>query len=420
MKKHSFKELIQNLALKKFRIVLFLGISAGLPLMLVFSTVKIWLRREGVELETIGYFSWLTIPYSINFLWAPFLDHLYFNKWGRRRTWIYLTQLGLCFSMLFIGFFDPQSGLLSIMICTFLIALFSATQDIAIDAYRREIMTDDEQGIGASLYVYGYRLGMLVSSGFGLWVVDPETLGLSFAQMYQVMGLIMLLLMSVTFFSKEPEKKQIKEKSFIAVVINPFKEFLTRPMAIKMLLFVLFFKLGDGIAGSLYGTFYVDLGYSNKMIAEVTKGVGFLSTMAGLGVGASCMYLWGINRCLLSFGLLQAVSTAAFALLPLIGKSYLSLALIVSFEDFSSGLGTTASVAFISSITNKYYTATQYALLASLAAFGRTFFSGFAGSLVESIGYQNFFLFCSFIALPGLFLAMEMRKLERGQESSST
>ncbi len=412
MSKHSIKDLLSNLTTKKFRTILFLGISAGLPLMLVFSTVKIWLRREEIDLSTIGYFSWLTIPYSINFLWAPLLDNIYSKKLGRRRGWLYLSQFGLSCSMLLMGFFHPTESLLGIIIMTFLIALFSATQDIAVDAYRTEALSDDEQGIGASLYVYGYRVGMLISSGFGLWMVDPQTLDVSFGQMYQIMGLLMLVLMTNTYFASEPPMLKQDSKGIVQAVFLPFKEFFTREGALIMFFFVLLFKVGDGIAGSMYGTYYVDLEYSNKVIAEVTKGVGFISTMAGLGVGASLMYIWGIRRCLVLFGVLQALSTLFFAFLPNLGFGYLPLACVVSFEDFSSGLGTTAMVAFISSISNKMYTATQYALLASLAALGRTFFAGFSGDLVKSVGYQNFFFFCSFIAIPGLFLAYKISKQE--------
>lgn len=409
--KHGLKELFTKLlSVKKFRTVFMLGISAGLPLMLVFSTVKIWLRRENIEISTIGYFSWLTIPYSINFLWAPLLDNLYSKLLGRRRGWIFIGQIGLVISLLFMGFFNPNSSLLGITLCTFLISVFSATQDIAIDAYRSEIMDDEEQGIGSSLYVYGYRVGMLLSSGFGLWMVDPDTFNLSFAQMYQIMGLIMLCLLAVTYFADEPTVKVEKAKSFTEAIIIPFKEFFTREMAFTIFFFVFLFKIGDGMASSIYGPYYVDLAFTNKTIAEVTKGIGFISTMSGLAVGASLMYMWGINRCLVLFGLFQAASTAMFSALPLLGSTKLALAFIVGFEDFSSGLGTTAMVAFISSIADKRFTATQYALLASLAALGRTLFSGFSGDIVASIGYSAFFIGCALLAIPGLILAHRIQK----------
>jgi len=421
-KKHSIQELLRNLILvKKFRVVFGLGISAGLPLMLVFSTVKIWLRREDIDISTIGYFSLLTLPYSINFLWAPLLDNIYIKALGRRRAWIFIAQFGLGVSLLSIGLFDPKSSLMGVIIFTFLISLFSATQDIAVDAYRTEVMNDEEQGIGGSLYVYGYRVGMLLSSGFGLWMVSPETFDLSFAQMYQLMGLFMFLLMGVTFYGTEPAVKIQKAKSFVDAVFVPFKEFFSRDLALTIFFFVLLFKVGDGMASSVYGAYYVDLGFDNKIIAEVTKGIGFFSTMAGLAVGASMMYIFGINRCLVGFGLLQALSTGLFAILPMLmtnlGSKY-GLMLIVGFEDFSSGLGTTAMVAFISSMADKRFTATQYALLASLAALGRTLFSGFSGKIVEltsdnpdNLDYTFLFIFCAILAIPGLFLARRIQKL---------
>ena len=427
-KKHSFKELLLALKKKKFFIILMFGISAGLPLMLVASTVKIWLRRSDIDIKSISYMSWLMLPWSFNFLWAPFLDNFFIKKFGRRRTWIALSQLGLATSMAAISFTNPNDNIFYLALCAFGIAVSSATQDVAIDAYRREIMEDDEQGIGASLYVYGYRVGMLIASGFGLWIVDPNTWNFSFNQMFLVMSVIALLMLLATFWADEPVAEHVAEKKTLhTVVIEPFKEFLTRKLAFTILFFVFFFKFGDGVASSLYSTFYVDMGYSNKVIAEVTKGIGFFSSMAGLAVGASVIYVLGIFRSLIIFGTLQALSTAMFAILPIFGASWWSLAFVVAFEDFSSGLGTTAMVSFLSVMANRRYTATQYALLASLAAIGRTFFSGFAGHAIDLFkglfsstsesmqlmgSYQLFFIFCGLLAIPGLVLALRIIKNE--------
>lgn len=427
-KKHSLKELFFALKKKKFFVVLMLGISAGLPLMLVASTIKIWLRREEIDIKSIAYMSWLMLPWSFNFLWAPFLDNFFVKKFGRRKTWILISQIGLSLSMLAVSFTNPNESILLLVLSAFFIALSSATQDVAIDAYRREIMDDEEQGIGASLYVYGYRVGMLIASGFGLWIVDPNTWNFSFNQMFILMSLIASLMIIVTLWADEPHAISVNEKkTFNTIVIEPFKEFLTRKLAYTILFFVVFFKFGDGLAGSLYSTFYVDLGFSNKVIAEVTKGIGFFSTMGGLAVGASLIYVLGIFRSLIFFGVLQALSTAMFSLLPMFGTSWWGLAFVVAFEDFSSGLGTTAMVSFISVMANRRYTATQYALLASLAAIGRTLFSGLAGHAINYFksfythldqvqmlisGYQIFFIFCAILAIPGLFLAIRIIKNE--------
>lgn len=427
--KHSFKELLLSLKKKKFFVILMFGISAGLPLMLVASTVKIWLRREGLDLKSISYISWLMIPWSINFLWAPLLDNFFLKKIGRRKSWIILAQLGLGISLFTISTSSPHSSITLLCMSALAIAIFSATQDVAIDAYRREIMSDDEQGIGASLYVYGYRIGMLIASGFGLWIVDPETWNFSFNQMFFLMGCLCFFMILVSLWASEPKAVQDNSvKNFTTIVIDPFKEFLTRKLAFTVLFFVVLFKFGDGVASSLYGAFYVDMGFTNKIIAEVTKGIGFASTMAGLAVGASVIYLLGIFRCLIIFGLFQAMSTAFFAMLPILGASWWGLAAIVAFEDFSSGLGTTAMVSFLSVMANRRYTATQYALLASLAAIGRTFFSGFAGHLIDffkslgsgveeqaqlMLGYQYFFIFCGLLAIPGLILALKIIRNEK-------
>jgi PAT family beta-lactamase induction signal transducer AmpG len=418
--KHSFKELVSNLLkVKKFRVVFALGISAGLPLMLVFSVVKIWLRRDGVDISTIGYFSWLTFPYSVNFCWAPLLDNIYSSKLGRRRGWIFLAQFGLSLSMILIGFFNPRTSLLGITLFTFLISFFSATQDIAIDAYRTEIMDDEEQGVGGSLYVYGYRIGMLLSSGVGLSLVDPKSLNITFNQLFQILGCLMFLLTFITYYADEPQVVKEKAKSFFDAVFVPFKEFFTRDFAFTIFFFVLLFKVGDGMASSVYSAYYVDMGFSNLEIGAITKGIGFFSTMAGLAIGASLMYMFGINKCLVGFGFMQAVSTGAFAILPklmTILGSKTALGIIIGFEDFSSGLGTTAMVAFISSMADKRFTATQYALLASLAALGRTLFSGFSGKIVEltssnpeNLDYTFLFIFCALLAIPGLILARRIQ-----------
>jgi PAT family beta-lactamase induction signal transducer AmpG len=425
-KKHSLKDLLTALKKKRFFVVFILGMSAGLPIMLVASALKIWLRREGIELSTVGFISWLMVPYSFNFLWAPLLDNFFVQKFGRRRSWILFGQLGIGLSLFLISISSPTASLTFLVLSGVLMAFFSATQDVAIDAYRREIMDDEEQGIGAALYVYGYRLAMLYANGFGVWIVDKETWDWSFNQMFLLMAITAIVLSAITFFADEPRAESHEgEKSLHTMVVLPFKEFLTRKMAFTILFFIFLFKFGDGVASSMYSTYYVDLGYTNKVIAEVTKVFGSVSGFVGLAVGASIVYMVGIFRSLILFGVFQALSTAAFALLPILGKGLIPLGVVVFFEDFSSALGTIAMVSFMSVMADKRFTATQYALLASLAAMGRTIFSGFAGALIEWIqgfyavpeealipSYQYFFVICGVIAIPGLLLALRIIKNE--------
>ncbi len=410
------REFKTAMSAKRMWINLLFGFSAGLPIMIVFSVVKIWARREGVDLGTIGLMGIVALPYSLNFLAGPLLDGVTPSKMGRRRSWLLITQLGLALSMFSLGLCDPVSSMSLVALVTLAIAIFGATQDVVIDAYRREILPDEEIGIGSSLYVYGYRVAMLVTSGFGLWLASPETLGLELSQVFQVLAVIMLFCTSFTFIADEPEVKEKSPESLKEAVVDPFLEFIERSglkSALIILAFIFFFKFGDALVGTMLGTFYVDMGYTNKTIAEVTKFIGFFSTMAGLGVGSMAIYRFGVTPCLFTFGLLQCISTSLFVLLTTeaLKGTWKGLALVIGFEDFSSGLGTTALIAFMATMTNKKYTATQYALFASLAALGKTLFGSGAGYLVESLGYVSFFFMGSVLALPGLALIGLMTKI---------
>ncbi len=409
-------DILNVLKEKRMWINLLFGFSAGLPIMLVLSIVKIWARREGIELSTIGLLGWISLPYSLNFLMGPILDRFILFKMGRRRSWILTVQIGLAISIFSIGFCSPKLSMSTLSIIALLVAIFSATQDVAIDAYRREILLDKEIGMGSSLYVYGYRVAMLVSSGGGLWLVDPSTLNLTFSQVFHIMGLLMGIGIITTFISNEPKISSSSIPSTIkSAVIKPFKDFIKQKgikPALIILSFIFFYKFGDALAGTMLGPFYVDMGYSNKVIAEVTKGIGFFSSMGGLAVGAIAIFKWGIVPCLFLFGILQCISTSLFSILLFenLHQTWQALALVVGFEDFSSGLGTTALVSFMATMTNKQYTATQYALFASLAALGKTLFGGFSGYIVEAIGFEFFFYIGSILAIPGLYLAYIINK----------
>ena len=405
----SLRGILRSLRSKRMFVILLLGFSSGLPYMLMASSLKIWLRREGVDLSTIGYISWVMMPYSLNFLWAPLLDRFVPSSLGRRRSWILIAQLGLIAGFVGLGFAQPSESLNLIIGLAIAVSFFSATQDIGIDAYRRESLSDSEQGLGASIVVYGYRTGMLVASGLGLWVVDPETLGLSFNQMFLIMAAFMLVGMATTFFCSEPKTEHELPTTFYQSVIEPFLEFFQRDGVLRALLilsFVLCFKMGDAFAAAMTPAFYVDTGYSPAQIAEAAKGVGFISSMLGLFLGGLAIYKLGVIRSLLGFGILQAISTAAFPLLQWANDSWWALAGVVALEDLSSGMGTAALVAFMSLLANKRYTATQYALLSSLASFGRTILSGFSGDLAERVGYTAFYLIGGAMAIPGILLLL--------------
>ncbi|WP_413291810.1 AmpG family muropeptide MFS transporter [Bdellovibrio sp. HCB185ZH] len=404
------KNILKDLFSKHMLIVLFLGFASGLPLALTGGTLKTWLAREQVDISTIGYFSWVGLSYSLKFLWSPLLDRYTLFKVGRRRSWMMATQIAIMASLLFLGTLSPLNNLSLMAIMAVLIAFFSATQDIAIDAYRREILSNQELGLGSSLNIYGYRIAMLVSGGLGIGMVGNEFWPISWGQLYFLMAAIMGIGLLTTFFAPEPKLDSPPPKSLYQAAVEPFAEFLRRPGAAYILLFVLLFKLGDALAGALLQPFYVQMGFTNADIGLVAKVFGTASSLVGLFFGGIAIYYIGIYRSLWVFGILQAISTAAFAVLTFTGNALVPFAAVIVFEDISTGMATAAFVAFMAALSNKKYTATQYAILSSVATLGRTFFSGFTGDLVKHLGWANFFYACALIAIPGLLMLIGMKK----------
>ncbi len=412
MSRHSMKELMRLLLTKRMLTVTLLGFSSGLPIMVVYGSIKLWLKREEIDLSTIGYFSWIAIPYSYNFLWAFLFDRFVpIKSLGRRRSWLLITQIFLTVVFYLLSLGSPTQDLSYILIVSFLLCFFSASQDVAVDAYRNEILSKDELGVGASFGVYGYRIAMWVASGFGIWVVDKETWNWSFNQMFVMLAGFMAVGLLTTFWADEPQNTEPPQTSFKDTVILPFTEFLKRDQAFIMLIFIFLFKFGDSIAGSMNRPFYADVGFSNKDIGEIASTLGLFSSLLGLIVGGSIIYRLGQLKGLWISGVLQAISTGCYTLLVFF-PSKLSFAFVVFFEDMTSGMGTAALVAFMGALVNKRFTATQYALFASLASLGRTLFSGFAGDLIEFLntlspelangGYAYFYFLCMIFALPGL------------------
>lgn len=410
----------QEIFSKKMLVIFLLGFSSGLPLLLTGGTLKTWLAREQVDITTIGYFGWVGLAYSLKFIWAPLLDRFTLFKMGRRRSWMLATQICLAALITSIGFFDPKVSLMSMALFATLVAFFSATQDIAIDAYRREYLKDEELGFGSSMNMYGYRIAMLVSGGLGIGLVNSESWGLTWSQLYYVMGACMLIGVVATIWAPEPKVTEAPPKNLMLAVVGPFQEFLQRDGAFVFLFFVFLFKLGDALSAAMLNPYYVYVGFQNTDIGLIAKTFGLASSMVGLFLGSTLMYYIGIYRSLWIFGVFQALSTAAFALLSFTGPQNWALATTVIFEDISSGMGNAAFIAFISSITNKRYTATQYAILSSIATLGRNFFSGFSGVLVKDLGWVNFYFFCALIAVPGLLMLLKLRRYETPKEASTT
>jgi PAT family beta-lactamase induction signal transducer AmpG len=404
---------------KKMLVLFLLGFSSGLPLLLTGGTLKTWLARENVDISMIGYFSWVGMAYSLKFIWAPFLDRFTLFRMGRRRSWMITTQVALIACIAGIGFYDPKFSLSTMALLAVLTGFFSATQDIAIDAYRREYLKNEELGFGSSMNMYGYRIAMLVSGGIGIGLVGSSVVNLTWSELYFIMALLMGIGVLATIWAPEPDTHVPPPKTLASAVIDPFREFLQRDGAYVMLLFVFLFKLGDALSGAMLNPYYVQVGYGNADIGLIAKTFGMTSSMVGLFLGSTVIYYIGIYRSLWVFGILQALSTAGFALLMYTGPQNWALAVTVMFEDLSSGMGSAAFIAFISTLTNRRYTATQYAILSSIATLGRNFFSGFSGDMVKSLGWVNFYYTCGLIAIPGMLMLLLIRKYQTPLEEET-
>jgi len=383
---------------------LLMGFSCGLPLLLTISVLQAWMKEEGVDLTVIGLMALVGLPYTVKFLWAPFLDRFTLPFLGRRRGWMLVSQIMLMLVICWLGLTSPTKNPWLVAFVAFLVTFFSASQDIIVDAYRREDLSDEELGLGSSLYINGYRLGMLLASGGGLIMADH----MSFSSVYIIMGLCMLPGIITTIFSPEPENPAGTPKTIQDAVLLPLKEYFSRNGAWWILAFILLYKIGDTMASAMTTPFYLDIGFSKSEIGTVVKLFGFWATIAGSLVGGIMMLRLGINRSLWIFGALQALSTAGFAVLAEIGHSIAALSTVIAFENLSSGMGTAAYVAFMASITNKKFTATQYALLSSLMGIPRVLASAPTGYFAKHMGWMSFFIMCTLIAIPGILLLLRV------------
>ncbi len=386
-------------------VALLMGFSSGLPLLLTGSVLQAWMTREGVDLGTIGLFALVGLPYTLKFLWAPLLDRFSLPLLGRRRGWLLLIQASLMVSIAALGWTHPAQSPLIVAVVAWLVTFFSSSQDIVIDAYRREALSDRELGLGASLYVNGYRVGMLLASGGGLIMADF----MPFSAVYQIMAVGMLAGILTTLFAPEPEVAEGVPASLHEAVIQPFTDYFRRHHALLVLLFILLYKVGDTMASNMTTPFYLDIGFSMTEIGAVVKLFGFWATIIGGFLGGILILRMGIYRALWGFGILQALSTAGFAVLADVGYSLPLLAAVIAFENLSGGMGTAAFVAFMASITNRKFTATQYALLSSLMGIPRVIVAAPTGYMAESFGWFSFFVFCALIAIPGLLLLRRFR-----------
>jgi len=398
---------------RKMAICLFTGFSSGLPLYLLFNLLPAWLRSEHVDLATIGLFALVQFPYTWKFLWAPLLDRYALPWLGRRRGWMLLTQACLLVVIATMGGFSPQSDLLMITLFATLLSALSATQDIALDAYRRELLSDEELGLGNSMHVNAYRVAGLVPGSLALILADH----LPWSTVFIITALFMLPGMVMTLLVKEPNLAA-PPRSLRQAVVEPFHEFIGRQGwrgAVMVLAFIFFYKLGDSLCTALATPFYLDMGYSKTAIGLIAKNAGLWPAVIGGLLGGLWMVKIGINKALWLFGVVQLGSIFGFAWLASsgfqadVGTAELSrLALVIGLEAFGVGVGTAAFVAFIARSTHPAYTATQFALFTSLAAVPRTFINAGAGWLVDALGWTQFFFLCAALAVPGMLLLFKV------------
>jgi PAT family beta-lactamase induction signal transducer AmpG len=387
-------------------ICVFTGFASGLPLYILINLVPAWLKSEGVNLKAIGFFALIQFPFTWKFIWAPFLDRYAVPGLGRRRGWMLLTQLALLVLIASFGLFNPKLDLWSIAYLATALAFFSASQDIVLDAYRREILSDEELGLGTSVHVNAYRIASLIPGAFSLILADH----LPWAQVFMITGLFMLPGIVMTLLVSEPQLVR-PPKSLREAVIEPFHEFMTRHgwrNAMWILAFIFLYKLGDSMATALATPFYLELGFSKTEIGVIAKNAGLWPAVFGGIVGGIWMVKLGINRALWLFGVVQVLSILGFAWLATMGADKVALATVIAFEALGVGLGTAAFTAYIARTTDPRYTATQFALFTSLAAVPRTFINASTGWLVEQMGWINFFFLCTALAIPGMLLLFKV------------
>lgn len=402
---------------RRMLVILLMGFSSGLPLLLGFSTLSYWLSKEGVSLTAIGGLLAASAPYSVKFLWAPLIDHgrlpVFTRLFGRRRGWMLAIQILLAVSIAALGFGDPRENIAYIALMALVVAFLSASQDIVIDAYRIEILEEHEQGVGAAMTQTGYRFGLLVAGAGAIALADF----VSWQWIYSVMAALVGVGMAAALIATEPDCLVREDATPLRLgetlhhaVVAPLTDLLQRQGIVAILLFVLLYKYGDALAGAMANPFYDQIGFTGVEIASVTKVFGVVATLFGVFAGGVLVAKLGVWWSLVVGGVLQAVTNLLFAVLAAAGNDLTLLAVAVGADNFAGGLGSAAFVAYLSGLCNVSFTGTQYALLTSLMAFGRTLFATLSGPLAEQTGWVVFFLSTTAIAVPGLLLLLWLRR----------
>lgn len=383
-----------------------LGFSSGLPLALTGGTLQAWMAVVGVDLKTIGIFSLVGLPYTLKFLWSPLMDRYVPPLLGRRRGWMVATQIALMLGIVAMGLTSPRDAILAMGFLALIVAFSSASQDIVIDAYRTDVLAEKERGAGTAVFVTGYRIAMLISGALALILSDQ----IGWRATYLFMAALVVVGMSGVLLAREPVAA-VAPRSLREAIQGPLRDFFGRKGAVSLLLLIVLFKLGDAYAGTLTTAFLIrGVGFTPTEVGTVNKGLGLISVIVGAGIGGSLMVKLGLFRSLVAFGILQAVSNLSFGALALAGKSYPMMIFAVAFENLTGGMGTAAFVALLMALCDKRFSATQFALLSSLAALGRVFISPTSGFMVEAMGWAAFFFLTAVTALPGLGMLFVLRR----------
>ena len=387
----------------KMAILLLLGFSSGLPFYLTSKTLQAWMTTANVDLKTIGFFSLVTLPYSLKFVWAPVMDRYVPPFLGRRRGWVFITQILLLLAIAAMSLHDPQRGLQMLAINAIAIAFFSASQDISLDAYRTDVLQDREMGAGAAVFVMGYRIAMITTGALAFFLADR----MSWQSVYLILSLLILVGIAGTFIAPEPVLSDAPPKTLVEAVVLPFADFFQRVgvlRALFVLLFIVLYKYSDSLAGSMTTPFLLKAGFSQSEVGAVFLGVGVIATIAGVVVGGAVIGKLGINRSLWIFVVLQGLSNLTYYGLSLAGKNHAFMVAAIVTENFGLGLVTAGMTAYLMSMCNKRFTATQFALLSSLMAASRDILVAPAGKIAESVGWPGFFLITVVLAIPPLLL----------------
>lgn len=394
----------QHLFYRKIFISSLLGISSGMPLFVLYQTIPAWLRDSGINLSDIGLFQLIGIPYTIKFLWAPFLERINLPFLGLRRGWMMTMQVALIASIASIGLFNPTQNISTIIMLTLIMTTFSATQDIVIDAYRRELLNDDELGAGNAWFVNAYRFSSLVPGSLAFILSDI----IAWQFVFPVIALFMLIGVVTTLMIKEHHHINKTNTSFVDTIKEPLTDYFSRfnlKHGLFLLLFLMLYKLGDSMATALSTPFYKDLGFSNKVLGTVVKAAALWSTIAGAFIAGFVMRKLSLNKSLWLFGFFQMFTILGFAWLSaLSGPTKMDLFIVVSFEYLGVGMGTVAIISFMFKISSKIFAASQIALFTAITAIPRTFINASTGFIIEKVGYTDFFLICTACALPGMLL----------------